>query len=69
MQEILQTNDPVRLSWAQSVLAEHGIECAVLDAHSSTAFGGIDQITQRLMVEDEAHDRAERLLKEAEQNL
>lgn len=47
---LFESNDPVRLSWAQSVLSEAGIVCLVLDQHTSAIAGGIGAIQRRLMV-------------------
>ena len=66
MKELLRTNDLVRLSWAQAVLAEAGIACLVLDEHTSLIEGSIGAIQRRLMVGEDDHTRARRLLAEAD---
>lgn len=65
MQELVRTNDSVRLSWLQALLASAGIEVVVLDAYTSIMEGSIGAIPRRLMVcdEDEGHARA--VIKEA----
>ena len=57
MIEILRTNDPVRLSFAQAVMSEVGIEHFTLDDGMSSLYGGgLPFIRQRLMVDDsDAH--------------
>ena len=50
MKELFRTNDPVRLSWAQALLAAAGIEAVVLDTHTSIIEGSIGAIPRRLMV-------------------
>ena len=50
MHEILRTNDPVVLSFAQSVLSDAGIEALVADAHISGLEGAIGAFPRRLMV-------------------
>tara|TARA_R110002072_G_scaffold140619_4_gene284989 strand:- start:431 stop:649 length:219 start_codon:yes stop_codon:yes gene_type:complete len=57
MIEILRTNDPVKLSFAQAVMAEIGVECFALDGGMSGLYGGgLPFIEQRLMVDDsDAH--------------
>jgi len=65
MKELLRTNDPVRLSWAEALLAAAGIEAVVLDTHTSIIEGSIGAIPRRLMVADADHRRAEKLLTEA----
>ncbi|HUZ73846.1 MAG TPA: DUF2007 domain-containing protein [Stellaceae bacterium] len=62
MKELLRTNDPVRLSWAQALLAAAGIGVVVLDTHTSIIEGSIGAIPRRLMVADDDHGRAQALL-------
>jgi hypothetical protein len=69
MTELLRTNDLVRLSWAQALLAEAGIETLVLDQHTSLVEGSIGAIPRRLMVADQELDRARRLLEEADREI
>ena len=69
MKELLRTNDAVRLSWLQSVLAESGIETVVLDNHTSIIEGSIGAIPRRLMVADSDHARAAAVLRAAEAEL
>ncbi len=64
MQELLRTNDSVRLSWLQSVLTSEGIEFVVLDTHTSILEGSIGAIPRRLMVADEDAKRARDILKD-----
>ncbi|HEX3501204.1 MAG TPA: DUF2007 domain-containing protein, partial [Stellaceae bacterium] len=52
MKELVRTNDAVRLSWLQAVLAEADIEVIVLDLHTSSVEGSIGAIPRRLMVAD-----------------
>ena len=66
MKELLRTNNIVRLSWVQALLADAGIECVVLDQHTSLVEGSIGAIQRRLMVDERDHSRAQRLLAEAD---
>jgi hypothetical protein len=66
MKELFRTNDPVRLSWAEAVLAAAGIPSVVLDTHTSIIEGSIGAIPRRLMVEEGDHARARRLIDAAE---
>lgn len=50
MDELLRTNDLVYLSFVRHVLAEEGIECLVLDEHTSAVEGSIGAIPRRVMV-------------------
>jgi hypothetical protein len=69
MKELLRTNDAVRLSWLQAVLAEAGIEAIVLDNHTSIIEGSIGAIQRRLMVADADHFRARAVMHDAESEL
>lgn len=62
MKEVLRTNDPVRLSWAEALLAAVGVEAVVLDSYTSVIEGSIGAIQRRLMVADEDHARARALI-------
>lgn len=65
MIEVLRTNDPVRLSWAQAVLEDAGIRAVVLDAYASAVEGSINAIQRRILVqEDDAHAAKTRLAAE-----
>jgi hypothetical protein len=65
MKELLRTNDPVRLSFIEALLAGAGIESVVLDQHTSIVEGSIGAIQRRIMVADRDHSRAQLLLSEA----
>ena len=69
MKELVRTNDAVRLSWLQAVLAEADIEAIVLDLHTSSVEGSIGAIQRRLMVADSDHFRASAALRAAEAEL
>ncbi len=62
MRELLRTNDVVKLSWLQALLADSGIEAVVLDQHTSIVEGSIGAIPRRLCVADEDLARARRVL-------
>jgi len=65
MQELLRTNDLVRLSWLEALLASAGIECVVLDTHTSIMEGSVGAIPRRLMVKDADERRARAVIEEA----
>ncbi len=65
MRELLRTNDPVKLSWIQALLADAGIEAVVLDTHTSIVEGSIGAIPRRVCVLAEDLERARRVLDEA----
>jgi hypothetical protein len=62
MRELLRTNDPVTLSWLQALLAEAGIECVILDSHTSIIEGSIGAIPRRVMVPEREYVRARALV-------
>ena len=64
MQELIRTNDFVRLSWLQALLADAGIEAVVLDVHTSVMEGSIGAIPRRLMVLERDEARARRVLQD-----
>jgi hypothetical protein len=69
MRELLCSNDLVHLSWARAMLAAEGIDSVLLDDHISGVEGSIGAIPRRLMVEDEAVERAEQVLARAQASL
>jgi hypothetical protein len=69
MRELFRSNDAVRLSWAQARLRDAGIDCLVLDHHTSLVEGSIGAIPRRLMVAEQDHDRARAIIAAAEAEL
>lgn len=65
MKELLRTTDSVLLSWLNALLADAGIVTAVFDTHTSILEGSIGAIPRRLMVDNDDHIRAQRILTEA----
>lgn len=64
MRELLRTNDTVRLSWLQAMLASAGIEAVILDMHTSIIEGSAGAIPRRLMVHEKDETRARAVLKD-----
>jgi hypothetical protein len=62
MRELLRTNDPVTLSWIDALLREAGIDCVILDAHTSIIEGSIGAIPRRVMVAEQNWARARDLI-------
>ena len=62
MKELLRTDNPVRLSYLQNLLAQAGIDCVVLDAKTGALLPS--GILPRLMVAEESLEEARQLLKE-----
>jgi hypothetical protein len=69
MQELLRTNDMVRLSFLRLVLEEAGIATIVLDQHMSVLEGSAAAIPRRLMVASEDIAAARALVEAAEADL
>jgi hypothetical protein len=65
MLEVLKTNDPVLLDFAQALLRDAGIDVIVFDTHMSVMDGSLGILPRRIMVADADRGRAELILKEA----
>lgn len=64
MEEVFRTNDPVKLSFAEHLLAEAGIEYFVADRHISAIEGNIGAFPRRILVPEEHSARARAALAE-----
>ncbi|WP_430474518.1 DUF2007 domain-containing protein [Thalassospira lucentensis] len=69
MIELFRSNDPIELSWAQSVLADEGILSHIFDYHASIIEGSIGALPRRLMVGGEEESRAKYVLDIARRDL
>ena len=65
MREILKTNNPVELNYAEVVLADAGIRSVVFDGHMSVMDGSMVILPRRLMVADADAENASAILREA----
>ena len=65
MKELIRTTDPVLISFLKHRLREEGIEPFELDTHTSIVEGSLGILPQRIMVADEEHERARKILDEA----
>lgn len=65
MKLLLKTNDIVMISYVRSVLDEHDIAVFELDVNMSVLEGSIGILPRRIMVADQHHTQAERLLQQA----
>jgi hypothetical protein len=65
MREILKSNNPVDLSFAEAVLKDAGIQSVVFDENMSVLDGSMVILPRRLMVSDDDEDRAVALLRVA----
>lgn len=65
MKELMRTNDMVKLSWLEALLADAGIGTLVLDMHTSIVEGSIGILPRRLMVGDDDYLRARQVMRDA----
>jgi len=65
MRVIVTSNDPVRLSFLEALLADAGIETVLLDTHASVTEGSAGAILRRLMVAEDNFVRARQILRDA----
>jgi hypothetical protein len=66
MRELLRANDPVLISFVESLLRGQGIEHAVLDENMSVLEGSLGILPRRVLVATEDWAAAARLLREAD---
>lgn len=62
MRDVLRTNDPVLLNFAEALLADAGIRAVVFDTHMSIMDGSLGVLPRRLMVSEEDFARARNVL-------
>jgi hypothetical protein len=62
MRDVLKTNDPVLLNFAEALLADAGIQAVVFDTHMSIMDGSLGVLPRRLMVPEEDYARAQSVL-------
>lgn len=65
MREILKSNNPVDLSYAEAVLKDAGIGSVVFDDQMSVMDGSMVILPRRLMVANDDAEEAKALLKDA----
>jgi putative signal transducing protein len=63
--EIMRTNDPVALSFAESLMKDAGIFAMIADQGMSILEGSLGILQRRLLVDGERVDEARRLLTDA----
>jgi hypothetical protein len=69
MRPVLKTNNPVLLSFAQSLLSEAKIESVVFDENASIMDGSLGILPRRLMVADEDFIRGQLVLREGKRHI
>jgi hypothetical protein len=65
MIELLRSNDPVLISFAEALLKEAGIEHATVDQNMSVMEGSLGILPRRMLVARHQHDSARRILSDA----
>lgn len=65
MREIIRTNDPVIISFAESLLRDAEIPFFVADSNMSVMEGSLGILPRRVLVEESYLEQARRLLKDA----
>jgi hypothetical protein len=65
MRVIVTSNNPIRLSFLTSLLADAGIEAVLLDNHTSILEGSAGAIPRRLVVREDDFSRARGILRDA----
>ncbi|WP_417270884.1 DUF2007 domain-containing protein [Celeribacter sp.] len=64
MKQLLRTNDPTQIAFAQALLSGEDIACFEMDVHMSILDGSIGILPRRLMVRDEDLFLARHILKD-----
>jgi hypothetical protein len=65
MIEIMRTNDPVLISFVESLLKEAGIGHFIADSNMSILEGSLGVLARRVMVDSDLEGEARQLLKDA----
>ncbi|MBO6718961.1 MAG: DUF2007 domain-containing protein [Rhizobiaceae bacterium] len=65
MIELVRTNDPVVISFTEALLRDAGIAFLVADQNMSIMEGSLGILPRRVLVEEEALERARQLLQDA----
>ncbi|MEM5582306.1 DUF2007 domain-containing protein [Roseibium sp. AS2] len=65
MEELVRTNDPVLISFLESILEEAGIKHFVADGNMSILEGSLAMIPRRVLVDSDQVRQARMLLRDA----
>lgn len=65
MEELLRTNNPVTLSFVESLLREAGIGVIVADENMSILDGSLGILPRRILVEADRIEQARRIVRDA----
>lgn len=65
MHELIRTNDPVLISFVESLMRDAGIGCMVADANMSVLDGSIGMLPRRILVDGEETENARKIITDA----
>lgn len=65
MIELIRTNDPVIISFVESLMRDAGIGCFVADQNMSILDGSIGILPRRIMIDEADADEARQILTDA----
>tara|TARA_R100001129_G_scaffold100854_1_gene69004 strand:+ start:3399 stop:3671 length:273 start_codon:yes stop_codon:yes gene_type:complete len=65
MHELIRTNDPVLISFVESLMRDAGIGCMVADTNMSILDGSIGMLPRRIMVDGDETENARQLITDA----
>jgi hypothetical protein len=65
MEELIRTNDPVLLSFAESLLKDAGLRAFIADSHMSILEGSAGFIMRRVLVDSDDYQEAVELMQDA----
>ncbi|WP_223478547.1 DUF2007 domain-containing protein [Oricola indica] len=65
MEELLRTNNPVTLSFVESLMREAGIGVLVADENMSIMDGSLGILPRRVLVDADRIEQARRILRDA----
>ena len=65
MEELMRSNNPVTLSFVESLMRDAGIGVMVADQYMSILEGSIGAIPRRILVESDRIDQARRIMRDA----
>ncbi|NNE86964.1 MAG: DUF2007 domain-containing protein [Silicimonas sp.] len=64
MRELMRTNDPTMIAFAEALLKGEDIDCFPMDVHMSVLEGSIGVLPRRIMVRTQDHFRASAVLRD-----